>query len=172
MSASDADLGIRLPDTIERPDLQSRLHRGVFAVLSTLGWLVWLYLFAPLLSLLAWALGYQRLHRFVLVNAHHVIFTLVIYAGAVVLAGVLLLAWAVYNLLRFGPKDRRSAAAPVSAAELAEAFRIDPEQVQRLHDGRVLRLHHDAAGHITAVETIMRPDAAQGAGASQSAAGR
>lgn len=149
---------VRLPDPIHRPDLQSRVHRGVFAVLSTLGWLVWLYLFAPLLSLVAWGLGYHRLDLYVLSSTPHVLLTLGLYASAVIVAGLLLLLWAVYNLLRFGSKDRRAAAPPVSDIELVQAFRINRDQLAQLHAGKVMHLHHDTDGHITGVETLMPRD--------------
>lgn len=172
MTTPETDGPVRLPEHIYRPDLQSRVHRGMFAVLSTLGWLVWLYLFAPLLSLVAWALGYRQLDVYVLSSTPHMVLTLGLYVGAIVVAGLLLVLWAVYNLMRFGSKDRRSPAPAISQGDLAHAFRIDENQLERLQAGKVLRLHHDADGHITDVETVVPADEQGGERAIRAIAGR
>lgn len=145
---------VRLPDPIHRPELQSRTRRGLFALLSLLGWMCWLYLLAPLASLLGWAFGYHRFQVYVLHGSHRVGFTLVVYAAVIAFAGLMLVVWAFYNLLRFGSKDRRSAAEPVSEAALAQGFGLNREQLSRLHHGRVMRLYHDDHGHIVDVEQL------------------
>lgn len=159
MNAYRAEDNVQLPDIINRPDLQSRWQRGWFAALAAAGWLIWLYLFAPILSLLGWLFGAQRFSQYVLFTQEHTVRTVLIYALIILVAGVFFLGWAIYNYLRFRGEDRREPPVAVTNAQMAEAFRIDVGAVATVQRLKVARLGYDELGHIV---TIQPDDAAAG----------
>jgi biofilm PGA synthesis protein PgaD len=56
--------GLVLPDFIFRSDLQTFMQKSTSALLAAIGWMIWAYLFVPLLSLFAWWLGYRRFYNY------------------------------------------------------------------------------------------------------------
>jgi biofilm PGA synthesis protein PgaD len=153
VSSHEKPSSVRLPETIHRPDLQSRVHRNLFALLSTLGWLVWLYLFLPVASVLAWNFGFIRFNRFVLDDEARAWHTLAIYTSIIVAAGLVFVLWALYNLIRFRGKDRRASVRPVTTREMAQTFGVAEDLVVRLREAKVVVVHHDDHGHIEDIET-------------------
>lgn len=151
MNAYQAEQNIHLPEIIERPDLQSRIQRSLFAAIAAAGWLIWLYLFAPLLSVLGWVFGIQRFQTYVLFNEAHSLSTLLVYGLIIAIAGLALIAWALYNYIRFRGADRRTAPSPVNDVQLAAGFRIAIEQVHAVQKAQVSVLTHDEKGQIVAV---------------------
>ncbi len=154
MNAYRAEQDVQLPEIIERPDLQSRIQRSLFAAIAAAGWLIWLYLFAPLLSLLGWVFGIQRFQVYVLFNEAHSLSTLLVYGLIIVVAGLALIGWALYNYFRFRGEDRRAAPSPVNDAQLADGFRIDVQQVQAVQQARISLVSHDEHGHISGVHPV------------------
>jgi biofilm PGA synthesis protein PgaD len=160
MSSTHNDPDIRLPQTIHRPELQSRMQRSVYALLSTIGWLVWLYLFGPLLSVMAWLFGYKRFNEFVLNNNNHAMHTLMVYAIVIGAAGLAFVLWATYNLFRFRGRSRRASTQPATLAEVAETYGVDEEKVTRIRAAKVQLVHHDEHGCITDIDVLdVRPPA-------------
>ncbi|MCK0746688.1 poly-beta-1,6-N-acetyl-D-glucosamine biosynthesis protein PgaD [Chromohalobacter nigrandesensis] len=154
---ADTHSALKLPNIIYRPDLQSRRQRGLFALLAGVGWLIWLYLFLPLSTLLGWAFGSERFQAYVIDGHEHSWSSLMIYAVTVVLAGAALLIWAFYNYRRFRHADRRRPPSPLTTERLATSFGVDEAQVARLQQGRVATLYHDAEGNITDIEVMSTP---------------
>lgn len=143
----------RRPPIIYRPDLQPRPQRLLFSSLTALAWLIWLYLFLPLVSVLAWWFGVDLFAQFILDpedSAH--LLTLLRYFGVVIVAAVVIVAWSTYNLRRFGGLDRRKNIPPVSDAELCERFNTNQETLERLRTGRRLVLELDPEGQLVTVE--------------------
>ena len=138
----------RLPKLIHRPDLQGWWSRGVSTALSTLGWLVWLYLFAPLFSLLAWYFGFRRFKQYLLTYTGHDWVAFQALAIGVLLACALLLLWATYNLIRFRGKERRSPMPPVSDEAIMAVFHVSAEQMHCLRRAKVMRVRHDDSGQV------------------------
>lgn len=154
MSASHHEPEIRLPQTIHRPELQSRVQRSMYALLSTIGWLVWLYLFGPLLSALAWMFGYKRFNEYVLNNTSHAMHTLMIYAIIIGAAGLAFVLWATYNLFRFRGRTRRATTEPATLAEVARTYQVSEALVAQIRGTKVQRVHHDEHGTITASDVL------------------
>lgn len=141
----------RLPRIIHRPDLQSRRQRSLFALLAGIGWLVWLYLFLPLVTLLGWHFGVVRFRDYVIDSQSHTWASLTIYVITIAGAGAALLIWAFYNYRRFRHADRRRPAAPMTAERLAITYGMNADEVARLQQARVATFEHDDHGNIIAV---------------------
>lgn len=140
---------------IERADLQSSKQRTVFGALTLAFWAFWLYLWLPLLALLAWALGLEQAYKYMVVLGGYkdVIRVLAVYAVIILLLGGALVAWALYNILRFRGVENRVASKAVSSAEIARTYGIDAESVERWQGARHILVSHDPDGRISRVDT-------------------
>ncbi|MBV7420009.1 MULTISPECIES: poly-beta-1,6-N-acetyl-D-glucosamine biosynthesis protein PgaD [Comamonas] len=77
--------------------------------------------------------------------------TLIIYALAMVLQGLFLLVWALYNWSRFHGKTRRSSASALDDARLTRSYGIDQAALDSLRSQPVSVIHHAPDGSITAI---------------------
>lgn len=77
--------------------------------------------------------------------------TLIIYALAMVLQGVFLLLWALYNWSRFHGKTRRNAASNLNDAQLTRSYGIDQAALDSLRTQPISVIHHAPDGAITAI---------------------
>jgi biofilm PGA synthesis protein PgaD len=137
---------LRHPEILYRPELQSAGQRTLYSVLTLIAWTVWLYLFVPLLSLFAWWFGIEAFSLYLLEPADRSdLLTLLTYAGVVVLSAVVIVAWSIYNLRRYGGLDRRKPIPPVSDEELRARHDIDAATLAALREQRRVVLHLDPA---------------------------
>jgi len=139
---------------IERADLQSPQQRIIYGALTAAFWAFWVYLWVPLLALLAWSLGVQQAYKYMVVlgGYHDVIRLLAIYSMVIGLLGGALLLWATYNIIRFRGVEQRLARPPITAAEIARDFGMEAAAVERWQGAQRLRVTHDQAGRIALVE--------------------
>ena len=133
---------------------QSPPQRIVDGVVTFAFWVFWIYLWLPLLALLAWALGVQQAYEYMIVldGFRAVVKLLAIYAMVIGLLGGTLIAWAVYNILRFGGVERRVPRPPITAAEIARDFGFETIEVERWQAARTVQVTHDQDGRIARVE--------------------
>ncbi len=137
---------LRHPEILYRPELQSAGQRTLYSVLTLIAWTVWLYLFVPLVSLLAWWFGIDAFSRYLLEPADRSdLLTLLTYSGVVVLSALVVVAWSIYNLRRYGGLDRRKPVPPVSDEELRQRHGIDAATLTALREQRRVVLHMDPA---------------------------
>ena len=121
---------------------------------------MWMYPIAalgcllPLLALLAWTLGIQQAYKYMIVldGFRDVIRLLVIYGMVIGLLGGTLIAWAVYNILRFSGVERREPRPPITSAQIARDFGFDPIEVERWQQARTVQVTHDQDGRIVRVD--------------------
>lgn len=153
-----------LPAFIDRPDLQSRSQRGVFGMLAAAGLTLWLYLFIPLLSLLAWWFGWHRFDQYIIHDYEHG-FTqhLAILVAIIMLLGLILLTWASYNILRFYNKERRHAMPDVQIGDMAHFYELETQLVEQAQAAQVNLFFYDRQGKIVNIafrvlEQVAQPD--------------
>jgi biofilm PGA synthesis protein PgaD len=141
---------------IERPDLQSPRSRTMYGVLTALFWTLWLYLWLPVLALLAWALGLQQAYKYMVVlgGYQEVLRVVGLYLLVILGLGGGLMAWAAYNILKFRDAGQREAALPVTPGEIGRHFGQDAGAVAAWQAGRRLLVTHDAGGRIARVEEL------------------
>lgn len=132
----------RTPPLIERPELQGIGRSALFASLTGLAWGVWAYLWLPVITLVAWLMGIRLFRgQVALVDPE----PYVVFLGwwGVTIAGVLvlLLMWAVYNILRYsGDRNRRRSTPALALEDVADGFGVDPELVRRLRACRIVTI--------------------------------
>ncbi len=141
---------------IERPDLQSPRQRKLYGALTLVFWAFWVYLWVPLLALLAWSLGVQQAFKYMVVlgGYHEVLQVIGMYSLIVLLLGGGLVVWAAYNIFRFRGVERRTGSLPVTPAQIGRDFGQDPRSVALWQGEKRLCISHDAKGRIAQVEIL------------------
>ncbi|NGP53114.1 poly-beta-1,6-N-acetyl-D-glucosamine biosynthesis protein PgaD [Thioalkalivibrio sp. XN8] len=152
---------LRHPEILYRPELQPVGQRTLYSVLTLIAWTVWLYLFVPLISLLAWWFGIDAFSRHLLEPADRSdAITLLGYAGVVVLSAVVIVAWSFYNLQRYGGLDRRKPISPVSDEDLRARHGIDAGTLAALRGERRMVLHLDPELRVETLPAVTPPECA------------
>ena len=135
---------------IDRPGLQSTRQRFLYGSVTLVFWALWIYLWLPLVALLGWILGIRIAYNEMVVrNGLSLLHDRAsLYAIIVGCLGGSLLVWAYYNFIRFRGVQRRRARLPVTRAEQARHFGVEPATLAQWTDAKRLVLRHDAAGRI------------------------
>ncbi|MEL1264746.1 poly-beta-1,6-N-acetyl-D-glucosamine biosynthesis protein PgaD [Pseudoxanthomonas putridarboris] len=146
---------------IHQPKKQPRLHRTAWGFVTLGFWMMYLYMLAPLVTLVLWLLGI-RTAMFELYSRDHqvepfLLVSLPIMAG---LCAVMLISWAEYNRFRFGGMDRRSRQSDVTVHEMAAALGASDKVARALKQAKVTVLHMDDQAHPIDMTLLPLPKAA------------
>lgn len=138
---------------IEQPYLQSSQQWMLYTALTSVLWIIWIYLWLPLVSLIAWGLGI-RLFAIEMMRPENLDYLreLLLYGQILLLVFILVMAWSSYNLMRFRGVDRRRPPLPVTESQEAEYFGVPSGVVEDLKCARVITVRFAPNGRIT--ETI------------------
>jgi biofilm PGA synthesis protein PgaD len=141
---------MKTPLIIERPDLQAWQQKAVFGALTAVFWVVWVFLWLPLVTLLGWFFFGSRFqfHMIELNGYGQFLEVLGFYALVIGAMGGALIAWALYNDFRFRGVDRRKPAPPLSFADVGESSRHPPSVIARWRECAVMTVHLDADGNV------------------------
>lgn len=127
---------------IRKPMKQPRLQRAAWGFVTLGFWMVYVYLWTPLVTLLLWLLGIRTAFFELYVREHAIepflLFSLPLLALA---CALLLISWAEYNRLRFSRADRRSQPRSATLPDVAEALGTPPAVARALVLGKVTVLH-------------------------------
>ncbi|QPK62836.1 poly-beta-1,6-N-acetyl-D-glucosamine biosynthesis protein PgaD [Methylomonas sp. LL1] len=148
------------PLVIDSPSLQSLRQRYLSTFFTFLFWVVWIFLWTPLITLIGWLLGFDLIYSEMieLEGYKGVLADFVLFISCVAIIGCLLGFWALYNFLRFKDVDRRAALAPVNNRQLSAFFAVDPARLAIQQKTQCLTVSFDADGNITAsVELKSKP---------------
>ena len=139
---------------INAPELLSRRRRLSDAFVTGLMWVVYTYLWAPLLSLVAWILGFEFAYDVMIRSGgiHGLKQVLVWYGIMLACICIVVIGWSQINRLRFSGDERRKGTAIADDGALASAFDVEPSVLRKLRDGRVACLSLDADGKIQRVK--------------------
>ncbi len=143
------------PAIINRPDLLSFHRRAMFSGITLFAWVLWFYLFLPLVSAIAWWAGAELFASYML-DPHErtYLITLMFYVIVIVVAGLVIFAWSRYNQLRFQGHDRREATPSVSDTMIQARFGLDAESLRQIHHSQIMRFELDDKGRIISLSTI------------------
>jgi len=143
------------PPIIESPSLQELRQRYAFAALTFVFWVVWFYLWIPLVSLVAWLFGFELLYdQMMLFDGLRALRELLgWYALVIFLLGFSLGSWAWYNMKRFGGREKRRQAPAVTPYEIAERFGLAEEELTALKTARGIVISHDDTGLVSGFES-------------------
>ena len=147
---------------IEQPERASATQRVVSRVLTAAAWAAYVWLIAPLLTSLAWALGLRyawlELSAPLLAGTGTPGLLLPILAG---IGAGLLLGWGEFNRWRFTGVERRRATPPVSDAVVAAAINAPLDLPKRMRasfsESPVIVLHMSEDGLPQGFTQTMEP---------------
>ena len=146
----DKSLGL----VINHPELVRPGQRLTAMGITLFFWAVLLYLWQPLLSLIAWGFNIRLFynHMIVLGGYHAFVELLQFYAMVVACLGGALILWARINQWRFRGRDRRRGSAETDAQALCATFGLQREALDQARacdnltvtlaeDGSIQELH-------------------------------
>jgi len=140
---------------IDSPDLQTLKQRYAFSLITLVFWVLWFYLWLPLISMVAWAFGIQAVYRHMVVLGGFEGLARLIgaYVIAIAVMGVLFIGWALYNYYRFRNRQRRTNIQAVSPEQLAGYFDVSEERLLEATEARRVVFHFTPEGGIDHIET-------------------
>lgn len=125
---------------------------GLFAFLTILAWGLWIYLVLPLLGLVLWWLGIERVVEEVMsVRYDHLAQTLLSYTGVFLVMISLLGLWVLWNVLCYGGTVRPDEQ-PRQVVEPTRAFELGRRDLAVLRNGRVVRVDLDTDDRVQVLE--------------------
>ncbi|PRC90600.1 poly-beta-1,6-N-acetyl-D-glucosamine biosynthesis protein PgaD [Solimicrobium silvestre] len=134
----------------ENPELAPLPNRIGWTFFTTFFWIVWVYLWMPLITLVIWALGFNYYDDHFLHNSPSELLDLrnllVFYLSIIVTLGGSLLLWARTEYMRFRNVHRRTRPLPVAIEDLAEFSGVKPEIMAKLSTVKHMIAHHDEHG--------------------------
>lgn len=135
---------------INRPELQTKVQRTLFGALTLALWMLWFYLWLPLLTALLWIIGIRTAYIQIFRGARGVGLTSLFWISLVVI--LLVSYWSNYNRLRYAKSARRRRTEITSKAAVAEAFFVnEPNALSMLREKRSLDLLFTDSGQLVYV---------------------
>jgi biofilm PGA synthesis protein PgaD len=141
------------PLIIERPELQSDVQRVGWATVTFIFWVLYVYLWLPLLTLAAWWIA-VTLFNYHMVELHGyvgVVEKLGVYSVTICIISVILIGWAEVNRMRFKNQLRRMDNVDVTVYEVAEKYNIDADKLAELRQKKSMIVHFSDKGAISEI---------------------
>ena len=140
---------------INRPDLKSMPLIFGERILTLLFWGFWFYLWLPLISVIAWLLGFQilYLHIMELGGLDEFFVQLNIFSIGIFAASGILALWSFYNLKRYGAYNRRNKVYYTDLHGLASHLSITTQDLHRIQQAKILHFSFNEQGDIRAIGT-------------------
>jgi len=117
---------------IDKPQSLRKRDKYTSLSITLIFWFILFYLCHPVISLIAWIFGIELFyeHMIVLGGADGFMQLLFKYFFSILLLGGGLIAWALYNKLRFKKKVRRSVSTKINSQDVSDYFKISCEDHQ------------------------------------------
>jgi biofilm PGA synthesis protein PgaD len=135
---------------IDRPDWVRPGQKFTALGVTLVFWGALLYLWQPLLSLLAWGLNIHLFYNHMIVMGGYEAFLnlLAFYALVILILGGGLILWARINLWRFRGKNRRNGVFFTEEEKLCRDFEVSAEQLAELRAAQKLTVKLTPDGRI------------------------
>lgn len=133
---------------IDAPELLTRRQRTLGALITAIMWGAYAYLWLPLVSLLAWLLGFEFAYE-VMVRAGgaSALRTALLWYSVMLVDVVLTVSiWSLLNKWRFAGHNRRTAHSAVADESMADYFGVTLDELARLRAARHVELEIDGLG--------------------------
>lgn len=136
----------------EKPSLAPLPHRIGWTFFTAFFWMVWIYLWMPLVTLCLWAFGFMAYGGYIGYNVSKELQelerTAFLYTITICILGGSLLLWARIEFLRFHNVNRRTRPVPVKTDEIAEYADLPVEDLATWENSRRMVAYHDSHGHV------------------------
>ncbi len=141
------------PLIIDRPELQSNVHRYGWAFITFIFWLFYVYLWLPLMTLVAWWIGAElfNIHFIELHGYAGLHDKLGLYGAIIFIISAILIGWAKIEHLRFKDKPRRKGSVAVTDKEIAKKYNLQESQLAHLRLEKSVIVHFSEKGTIARI---------------------
>lgn len=142
---------------IDKPELQTPRQRVLFGAATVAAWVMWIYLWLPIITLVGWYFGVLRFRDVMITNSGALHFAQVLGWYALIILAICgsLVCWALYNWARFHDARRRVIdPAAVSGDEMVERTHVSGEELARAQLLRSMTVHHDTHGVIVGIDSV------------------
>ncbi len=134
---------------IEIPNMQSIRRKYSYATLTFVFWTIYIYLWLPLLSLLAWGMGFKFFYEHMITLGGYVglMHSAAVYTFVIFIISSIFILWAQINLYRFEGIDRRSTINPILVKDQADYYSLTEQQAHNWQEAKNLVIHHNDDGY-------------------------
>lgn len=141
------------PLIIESPELQTHAQRYGWSSVTLFFWMLYIYLWLPFITLIAWWLGLEVFHRQIieLHGYEGVIDKLGLYSIIVILLSIVLIGWARIENYRFKDSVRRVGRNNVSIGEVAKTFNLQESQLTQLMQKKSVIVYFSEEGELSEI---------------------
>ena len=152
--------------TIQSPELLTRSRRTGDTMVTGVMWVVYMYLWVPLISLAAWLLGFEFGYDAMVraggaAGLQEVLWW---YGLVIALIFVALTSWSASNRRRFRHRNRRRASGVIGDEQLRESFGVSTADLERLRYGRVVEVAFGEHAELAQISESTAPVARLGSG--------
>ncbi len=139
---------------INEPQLQSLQHKLGDTVLTAAMWGIYLYLWLPLVSLVAWLFGIQLFyHELIEAGGYlELLDKVALYATVIPAIFVVIISWSLSNQRRFRGQERRNEVSEISPAEMTAFFDVTTGEFERLRAASRIVVAIDENGRIEHID--------------------
>ena len=150
---------MKRPLIINSPSLQSLQQQYVSALFTFIFWMIWIFLWTPLITLVGWLSGLDLIYiqMIELEGFSDITEDFSGFLICVAIIGSVLGFWALYNFLRFKDIERRAAITPVNNQQLAAFFGVAVNTLDTQQKTQCLSISFDDQGNISASKAINNP---------------
>jgi biofilm PGA synthesis protein PgaD len=140
------------PLIISRPERQSGPQHAVFGALTLTIWVLWIYLWLPLITAILWMVGIHWAYIQVFQGTRGVSLWVILW---IMLSTVIAVAsWSNYNNIRYAKKTQRRRAQAVHKAAIREKFGITSPTLSLLLRERRLNLYFNDSELLIHVDAL------------------
>ncbi|MEB5477255.1 poly-beta-1,6-N-acetyl-D-glucosamine biosynthesis protein PgaD [Acinetobacter pollinis] len=134
-----------IPKYIDKPHFVRNKLSGY--VLQCLGWLCFMLLLFPLITLLLWFFEIKTIQHYIFIDGLVAKKNNILKISlAILICSSTLIGWASYNWLRFRKNERRKKPENISNNELARQFYLKTNEMVRLQKHSNITLEYDMNG--------------------------
>jgi biofilm PGA synthesis protein PgaD len=140
---------------IDHPDRQNRGRRIGFGIVTLVFWIIWIYLWLPLITAFAWYLGFERFqYIFIELDGFEGLLDILgVYFTVLQLIVVVFLAWSLYNQHRFGGKDKRRQVRKTNYRAMCESFGLSRHGLNRLRHAKIATVDYRIGATVSIIDT-------------------
>ena len=151
---------------IHAPELLTRRRRAGDTMATGVMWILYMYLWVPLISLGAWLLGFEFAYDAMVRAGGASGLREVLWWYGVIVALIVgaVASWSLSNRRRFRRRNRRRASDVIGDEQLMECFGVSSADLECLRSGRVVEVTLGERGELTRVRASTEPAAGSGSG--------
>lgn len=137
---------------IDRPDKQTFYQKVGHGSLTLLFWILWGYLWLPVITLILWYFGVDFFYDRLIQEDTTWLHTMDWYLAVIVTIMGVFLLWASINWLRFRGSDRRKPRQHVSLSEMAHKYKVPEKNLESWRHQKRVEVHFDKDAKIDFVK--------------------